>query len=93
MNGHDYPEMFSPPDDYPGDDDGYDIYDDSTDCPYCHNEMVRRGNAWLCEDCEIPFYNLGDVRREARMLPYHLDDDDDETSRAAGGSAASTSGG
>lgn len=52
MNGHDHPELFSPPDDWRDDDDhGIELTD--IECPFCGHAIAWTGTRLACFNCEV----------------------------------------
>ena len=67
MNGHDHPEYFEPPDDYPGDD-----HDPETragiECPFCGHEVEHDGMLLFCDNCEVVWHSEDEIEQD-RLEP------------------------
>lgn len=77
MNGHDYPELFSPPDDYPGDDDEW-VGETDIDCPFCDWKVDWHFDRFYCDKCEVSWSTQQEVEHDRNQK--YMDDDQPDRS-------------
>ena len=65
MNGHDFPELFSTPDDYREDDNP--IQQVNIECPFCGHHIHWTGSRLACFNCEVIWQDATAVEYDRRQ--------------------------